>query len=64
MPEASRIGLETWERHLDYLTPQNIVWSLVNDDFSDDQRESLAQALLQRLDARDISIPIPPNRVT
>ena len=64
MPEASRIGLETWERHLDYLTPQNIVWSLVNDDFSDDQRERLAQALLTRLDARDISSPLPPNRVT
>ena len=60
-PEVARVALETWGRHLDYLTPQNIVWSLVNDDFSDGQREGLAQALLTLLPQR--VNPLPPGPV-
>ena len=60
-PEVARVALETWDRHLDYLTPQNIVWSLVNDDFSDHQREGLGQALLALLPQR--VNPLPPGPV-
>ena len=60
-PEVARVALETWGRHLDYLTPQHIVWSLVNEDFSDSQREGLAQALLALLPQR--VNPLPPGPV-
>ena len=60
-PEVARVALETWDRHLDYLSPPHIVWSLVNDDFSDLQRERLAQALLALLPQR--INPLPPGPV-
>ena len=60
-PEVSDAGLKLWERHLDYLTPQHVPWSLVNDDFSVEVRQSLAKALLQLLDQR-VRV-LPPTRV-
>ena len=31
LPEVSSAALKLWDRHLDYLTPQHIIWSLVNE---------------------------------
>jgi hypothetical protein len=59
--EAARVGLATWERHLDYLTPQHIVWSLANEEFSNEQRERVARALLNLLPGRVWDLP--PTRV-
>ena len=61
-PEASRAALDLWERHLDYLTPQHIPWSLVNDDFTEEERQSLANALLRLLPHRVRHMP--PARVS
>ena len=60
-PDVSRAALKLWERHLDYVTPQHIPWSLVNDDFSDEVRETLAKALLELLPHRVTELP--PTRV-
>ena len=62
MRPAAEEALRTWNRHLDFLTPQHIVASLVNDDFSDAEREGLARALLDLLPARNPHLP--PTRVT
>ena len=62
LPEVSRAALNLWDRHLDYLTPQHIPWSLVNDDFSNQEREALAKALLDLLDQRVQQMP--PARVS
>jgi hypothetical protein len=42
--------LKTWSNHLNYITPQLIVFSLVNEDLSDEGREGLAQALVAQLE--------------
>ena len=38
--------------NLDYITGPHITWSLLNDDFSEEERQVLADALLARLDER------------
>ena len=60
-PEVAEAALRLWDRHLDYITPQHIIWSLVNDDFSDEARKKLATALLGLLDQRVRDMP--PARV-
>ena len=62
MTPAAEEALRTWDRHLDFMTPQHIVASLVNDDFSDAERMGLARALLDLLPVRDLHLP--PTRVT
>ena len=62
LPDVSAAGLRLWERHLDYLTPQHIPWSLVNDDFSNESRKRLATKLLSLLDQR--VDPLLPTRVS
>lgn len=62
MKPAADEALATWNRHLDFLTPQHIVASLLCDDFSDEQREGLASALLDLLPLRNHNLP--PTRVT
>ena len=54
------MALNTCEGHLDYLSPPNITWSLVNDDFTVEERQVLATALLARLEERVLNLP--PNR--
>ena len=61
MPEVAAEALATWNRHLDYITPQHIILALVCDDFSVEQRERLARALLLHLPARVMQLP--PTRV-
>ena len=61
MPEVAAEALKTWNRHLDFITPQHIITALVCDDFSDDQRAGLARALLELLPARVVQLP--PIRV-
>ena len=60
LKEAARVALNTCERHLDYLSPPHITWSLVNDDFTVEERQVLATALLARLEERVLDLP--PNR--
>ena len=61
LKEATRVALNTWQRHLDFLTAPHILWSLTNDDFSMEERQTLADSLLVRLDDRIIELP--PSRV-
>ena len=61
MPQAADKALDTWNRHLDFLTPQHIVISLVNDQFSNFDREDMARALLNRLPNRNHNLP--PTKV-
>ena len=61
LPDVSTAALKLWERHLDYVTPQHIPWSLVNNDFSDNARQELAKALLELLPQRVRQLP--PTRV-
>ena len=61
LKDAAGVALNTWERHLDYLTGPHITWSLLNDDFSEEERQVLANALLARLDERVMDLP--PSRV-
>ena len=62
MPEIATEALNTWERHLDYLTPQLVVLALVCDKFSPEERNTLARALLTLLPSRDWDLP--PTRVS
>ena len=61
MPEAADKALATWNRHLDFLTPQHVVISLVNDQFSNLEREDMAKTLLNLLPTRNHNLP--PTRV-
>ena len=61
LKDAAGVALNTWERHLDYLTGPHITWSLLNDDFTEEERQVLADALLARLDERVMNLP--PSRV-
>ena len=62
MPRVAAEALATFNRHLDYITPQNIVLALVCDKFSVEQRERLARALLSLLPNRVRALP--PSRVS
>ena len=61
LKEAARVALNTWQHHLDFLTAPHITWSLTNDDFSTEERQTLADSLLARLDERVLDLP--PSRV-
>ena len=52
MPAVANEALATWERHLDYLTPQLIILGLVCDRMPVDQKNSMARELLSLLDNR------------
>ena len=54
------MALNTCEGHLDYLSSTNITWSLVNDDFTVEEKQVLVIALLARLEERVLDLP--PNR--
>ena len=45
--EMAEACLESWSRHLDYLSPSLVVFFLADCEVEDDQKESVAQALLQ-----------------
>ena len=62
MPRVAAEALATFERHLDYITPQNIVLALICVKFSDEQRERLARKLLSLLPNR-VRV-LPPSRVS
>ena len=59
LKDTAMVAPNTWERHLDYITGSRITWSLLNDDFSEEERQVLADALLARLDERVIDLPDP-----
>ena len=61
MPEVANEALATWERHLDYLTPQLIILGLVSDRMPVNQKNSMARELLSLLDNRPEELP--PTRV-
>ena len=61
LKEAARVALNTWQRHLDFLTAPHIPWSLTNDDFTVEERQTLADSLLARMDERVLDLP--PSRV-
>ena len=61
MPEVARVALATWNRHLDFLTPQHIITALVDDDWSNGQRKEMARVLLELLPHRVRHLP--PTRV-
>ena len=60
MPALAREALATWERHLDYLTPQLIVLALVCEKFSVEQKNGLARQLLSLLPSRVRVLPPTP----
>ena len=60
LKEAARVALNTCEGHLDYLSSPNITWSLVNDDFTVEEKQVLVIALLARLEWRVLDLP--PNK--
>ena len=61
MPQVAEEALSTWDRHLDSLTGPHVITALVDDDWSDGQRQGVARALLQLLPHRVLQLP--PSRV-
>ena len=55
--------LESWERHLDYLSPPLVVFCLADDDLSNDEKRNVADALLSLLTEHDIEGFKPDGRV-
>ena len=45
--------LDSWERHLDYLSPALVIFSLANSDVSASEKKALPDALLAVLNLRD-----------
>ena len=62
MPVIATEALKTWNRHLDFITPQHITTALTCELFTDVQREGLARALLDLLPVRVLNLP--PTRVS
>ena len=62
MPEVADVLLSTWDRHLDYLSPQLIVLALLSNQFSVEVKNRLRLKLLQLLPRR-VHL-LPPSRVS
>ena len=60
MPALAREALQTWERHLDYITPQLVILALVCEKFSFEQKNRLARELLSLLPSRVRVLPPTP----
>ena len=52
--------LVSWDRHLDYLSPALVVFSLASSNVSDNEKKSLADALVAILTTEDVS-SFPPG---
>ena len=62
MPAVANEALATWERHLDYLTPELVVLGLACEKMPVDQKNAIARELLSLLPNRPVDLP--PSRVT
>ena len=59
-PAAAQACLQSWSRHLDYLSPPLVIFALTDPDVPDAERKAVASALL----ATDKPEEFPPVRIT